>query len=350
MKNRVKAFTGPGTELKAERVGHFFRALAGREDSKKWCVSHKFSLEKATSESGSNQAGGFLAPIDFDNAIISVRDTVGAFRNCEVRQARSVSQIRPRRVGGLTANFVAEGATIPESSFQLDALEPSLKKLAILVRSSTELYEGPAPNLGEFVASEMGYALAATEDDCGFNGDGTSKYGGISGLGTKLVGTQSAIAAASTHKTFLTIDSTDIANLMSGVLSTAIPGAHWYVSALGFAQTLCRLAAVSGGLTATKNPDGTIDASYLGFPVSFSAKLPNVTTSLAGLPMLFFGNLKMSSVLVERNEAMIIATSLHRAMDADQVLIRATRREDIINHTVGDAANYGAVAMLTGTS
>lgn len=348
--SRVRAFTGPRAEERAARAGHFLKALSGHDTSKAWCIDHQVRLEKAATESGGNTAGSFLVPIELDNAIINVRDTVGAFRNCEVRPTRADNKVSPRRIGGLTANFVTEGATIPESSFQLDAVGSALKKLAILARGSTELFEDSAPDLAEFIASEVGYAFAATEDDCGFNGTGTSTYSGISGLGTKLVGLKSSVAAASGHNTFLTLDSTDIANLMGGVLATALPGARWYVSALGYAQTLCRLAAVSGGLTATQKADGTIDANFLGFPVSFSAKLPNVSTSLASLPMLFFGNLKMSSLIVEKKDATIIATSYERAMDTDQVLVRGVRREDIVNHTVGDASNFGAVAMLTGTS
>jgi HK97 family phage major capsid protein len=53
-----------------------------------------------------NSTGGFLAPEDFDAAIISVREQVGAFRQgAEVRPTRSDGQVRPRRVNGLTANF-----------------------------------------------------------------------------------------------------------------------------------------------------------------------------------------------------------------------------------------------------
>lgn len=345
--SKPRAFTGRDAEQRATRCGHWLKAHAGNQASQRWCRDH--AVTKAQGESF-NSIGGVLAPIDFDAAIIAVRDTVGAFRNAEVRQSRSDNKVRPRRIGGLTANFVAENAIIPESQFQLDAVEATLKKLAILARGSAELFEDSEPDLAEFIASEMGYALAAVEDDCGLNGDGTSTYSGISGLGTKLAGTKSSIAAASGHNTYLTIDSTDIANLMGGVLATGIPGARWYVSAIGYAQTLCRLAAVSGGLTATQRPDGTIDASFLGFPVSFSAKLPNVTTSLAGKPMLFFGDLKKSSVLVERNEQMLFMLSVERYVDSDQVAFRGTRREDIINHSCGDATNYAPIAMLVGTS
>ncbi len=349
-RSRVRAFTGTEAELKAERVGHWFKALVGQEASRVWCVKRGIGLTKATNES-SNVTGGFLAPLDFDAAIINVRETVGAFRQgAEVRPSRSDGQVRPRRTGGLTANFVSEGASIPESSFQLDAIGSNQKKLAILARASTELFEDSAPDLGEFLASEIGYAFAAKEDDCGFNGDGTSTFCGISGLATRLAGLKSSIAAASGHNTFLTLDNTDIANVMAGVLATAIPGAAWFTSATGYGQTICRLCAVSGGLTTAIRPDGTLAANYLGFPVIFSGKLPDVSTSLAGSAMLFFGNLAQAAVLVERQQQTIIAVSRERALDADQILIRGVQREDIINHTVGDASTRGPIAMLVGTS
>jgi HK97 family phage major capsid protein len=356
--NRVRAFTGPRAEERAERSGHWLKALAGDERARSWCVERGIGLVKATTESVGT-VGGFLAPEVFDGAVLTVRETVGAYRQrAEVRRSQSVSQIRPRRSGGATASFVAEGAQIPESSLTLDAIQPNLRKLAVLARMSSELLEDSAPDLAEFVASEIGYAFAAVEDDVGFNGDASSTYSGISGLSTKLTGTRSAIAAASTHNTFLTLDSTDVANLMSGVLATAIPSAAFYVSNLAYAQTLCRLAAVSGGLTATKRPDGTIDASYLGFPVIFSGKLPNTSSSLAGKPMLFFGDLSKTSTLVERQSQTVLAITHDRALDADQVLIRGTERIDVINHMGTPAANLSSgstgadlapVAMLVGT-
>jgi HK97 family phage major capsid protein len=349
-RSRVKAFVGPGAEERAEKVGHYLKAMAGNDASRKFCVDRGIGLTRATNESG-NTAGGFLAPQDFDTAIIAIREEAGAFRRgAETRPSSSDNQVRPRRVGGVTANFVREGASIPESQLQFDAIESALKKLGILCRGSSELFDDSAADLAEYLTTEFGYALALVEDDVGFNGDGTSTYSGITGLGTKLVGTKSAVAAASAHNTFLTIDTTDIANLMAGVLATAIPGAAWYTSATGYAQTICRLAAVDGGLVARQRADGTINANFLGFAVNFSGKLPDIPTTLAGKPMLYFGNLAMSSVIVERQQQTVIAISRDRALDADQVLVRGVRREDIINHDVGDANTRGPIAMLVGTT
>jgi|ERR1700688_1073427 hypothetical protein len=63
-----------------------------------------------------------------------------------------------------------------------------------------------------------------------------------------------------------------------------------------------------------------------------------------------FGNLAMSSVIVERQQQTVIAISRDRALDADQVLVRGVRREDIVNHAVGDANTRGPIAMLVGTT
>jgi hypothetical protein len=66
--------------------------------------------------------------------------------------------------------------------------------------------------------------------------------------------------------------------------------------------------------------------------------------------MLFFGNLAMSSLIVERQPQAVIAFSRDRYMDKDQILIRGIERCDIINHAVGSTSTLGAVAMLVGTT
>jgi len=85
----------------------------------------------------------------------------------------------------------------------------------------------------------------------------------------------------------------------------------------------------------------------MGFPVHFSARLPNVSTTLAGLPMLFFGDLAQSSLIVERRQT-IVAISRQRALENDQIQVRGTRRSDIINHSTGSATAAGPVAVLLG--
>ena len=63
--------------------------MAGQTKSREWCIENDIGLTKATGES-TNTVGGFLAPLDFDEAIISVRETMGAFRAGRRGQADAI--------------------------------------------------------------------------------------------------------------------------------------------------------------------------------------------------------------------------------------------------------------------
>jgi HK97 family phage major capsid protein len=222
-----------------------------------------------------------------------------------------------------------------------------MQKLGILVRCSSELFEDSASDLSAFLTSEFAYAFAAIEDDSGFFGDGSQAYRGIQGLAMRLAGNRSSVTAAAGHNTFSTVDTTDLSNLVSSVLASALPGAAWYCSSAAFGALFCRLGGTSGGLVATAGPGGLENASYLGFPIRFLSKLPDVSTTLAGLPMLFFGDLSMSSLLAERRK-LIVSLSRQHALDTDQILIRCTQRMMISNHDTGSATVKAPIAMLLG--
>src|SRR5450631_4751092 len=152
-RSRVKAFTGQGSEERAVREGQYLKSMAGIDASRKFCLDRGIGLIRATNEGGST-AGGFLAPQDFDAAMVAVREEQGAFRQgSETRPASSDSQVRPRRTGGVTANFVREGDAIPESQLQFDAVGTNQKKLAVLCRGSSELFEDSPADLAEFITT-----------------------------------------------------------------------------------------------------------------------------------------------------------------------------------------------------
>jgi hypothetical protein len=66
--------------------------------------------------------------------------------------------------------------------------------------------------------------------------------------------------------------------------------------------------------------------------------------------MLFFGDLRKSSMLVERQNQMTIAISRERLLDSDQLYIRGVTRQDIVHHSIGDSATRGPIAALIGTT
>jgi HK97 family phage major capsid protein len=215
---KLKAFKGPDAEENAYATGQFIKAaIFGDEQAKQWCRDSGVPITRAHSE-GVNSAGGVLVPNQMMDSIIDLREEFGVFRqNAQIVPMSSDTLDWPRRTGGLTAYFTAENAAVTESTAAWDNVNLVAKKLAVLTRMSTELSEDAVVSVADLLTSEIAYAMASKEDDCGFNGDGTSTYGGIRGITQILIdGSHGAgkVAAAATHDLFTEIDASDLTNMM----------------------------------------------------------------------------------------------------------------------------------------
>jgi HK97 family phage major capsid protein len=332
-------------------------SLLGDDWALDWCHNHDMRVTRAAGE-GVNSAGGFLVPMEIENSIIELRDSAGVFRaNASVRQMGSDIRYFPRRVGGLTAFFTAENAVISESNASWDSIGLSAKKLSVLTRASSELWEDEAVNLGEYFTEEIAYAFARKEDDCGFAGDGTSTYGGMVGIVPKINdGTHTAgvVSATATHHTYLTLDATDISNLMA-----TLPGRFWnnakfYMSGYAYAQSLGRLAQVAGlgvliGDTDASGVPITVP-NYAGIPVAVTPSMPGAAAGdMTSKIMMLFGDLRAASLLGSRR-GVTVQQSSQRYFDQDQMGIMASERFDISNHGLGDNTNAGPMVALIGTA
>jgi HK97 family phage major capsid protein len=348
MKRRAFPGAGPEIEARYQRAGQWLLAtIYGNEKATNWCKANGVAVTRAAGE-GIGQSGGFLVPHELANAILDLRDSYGAFR----RRARLVpmasdTAATPRRPGGTSAVFIGENTAATETSASVDVINLTAKKLGSLVRISSEVEEDALQDIVDFVANEIAVAFAAKEDDCAFNGDGTSTYGGMVGIGTIAADgnhSKAKVTATTGHNTFLTLDSTDLANLMSSVRAAAIPNAAWYCSQTCFAQTFCRLGGGTGYLPLAE-VDGIMTPHYLGFPVILTQKLPLISTTLTGKLMLAFGDMYLGGALGQRR-GVTLARSADRYLDQDQIAVLGTERFHAVVHDLGDNSNYGAIAAL----
>lgn len=351
MKRRAFPGSGPETEARYHRAGQWLlAAIYHNEKAVNWCKTNGVAITKAAGE-GIGSSGGFLVPSDLANAILDIRDSYGAFR----RRARIVPMASdtttvPRRPGGTGAFFIGENVsntTADETLANVDSINLTAKKIGSLIRISSEIEEDAIVDMVDFIANEIAFAFAVQEDDCAFNGDGTSKYGKMRGIGSIVLDgahAQAKVTAAVAHNTFLTLDSTDLANLLSAVRAAAIPNAAWYCSQTCFAQTFCRLAGGTGYLPMAE-ADGIMTPHYLGFPVILSQKLPLVSTTLTGKVMLAFGDMYLGGALGQRR-GITLARSADRYLDQDQIAVLGTERFHTVVHDLGDNTNAGALAAL----
>jgi HK97 family phage major capsid protein len=366
---KLTAFKGTleidGKEMDAEerayRSGMFILAslgkLSGEEKqqvARQWCIENGLGPFLKAQAEGVNTAGGFLVPTEFETAIIDLREEYGTFRReCRLVPMGSDAMTIPRRSSGVTAYWVGENSAITESQKGWDQVQLSAKKLAALSRMSTELAEDAVISIADDLAQEMGYAFAVAEDAAGWTGDGTSTYGGIRGLKTKLCGTigsgqlKGAMDAASGHDTFAEIDATDLSNLMGLLPKYAERNAKWYCSMPAWNVVFQRLMAAAGGTTLTELSGGKPNRSYLGYPVVLDQTLPTSTGDLSDLPMLYFGDLSLGARMGERR-GIRVKTSDDRYFEYDQIGIQATERVDVNVHDVGDTSTAGPIVALIG--
>lgn len=349
---RQRAFRGPDAEARYQRAGNWLMAtIYQNEKAAAWCKANGVLIAKAASE-GIGASGGFLVPRELSNAILSIRDSYGAFRRSAliVPMASDNTHIS-RYTGGAGAYFIGEGSSATETQASPDQIGLTAKKIGSLVKISSEVEEDAIVDVVDFVANEIGWAFAAQEDDCAFNGDGTSTYGKMRGIGTIVLDgnhNKAKVTAASGHNTYVGLDTTDLGNLMGAVRASAIPNAAWYCSQTCFAVTFCRLAGTAGGgYLETRTVNGVETPCYLGFPVILTQKLPQSTGSLSGKVMLAFGDMYAGGVLGQRR-GITLARSSDRYMDSDQIAVLATERFHTVLHDLGDNSNFGSIAALVG--
>jgi len=347
---RLRSFDRYGrqeAERMAYRSGMFALAtIFGDQRAAQWCTDN--GIEIRAQVEGINKKGGFLVPTEMEQAIIDNRDEFGVFRaNARVTPMGSDTLVVPVRNSGLTAYAVGENDEITESEKEWTNIELVARKWAVLTKYSSELSEDAVLAIADDIVQEMSYTFAVKEDDCGWNGDGTSAFHGIRGLVTKIddgTHTASVHDAPSNINLFSEVTATHIANWRAKLPKWARSNARFYCSSAFFSSVFERLMAAAGGNTIDSS-SGVVQERYLGTPVILDETLPSGTGDQAGNIVAFYGDLMRTARMGDRRGVTIMASD-HRYFELDQVALRGTERFDIVCHSLGDTTNAGGIIAL----
>lgn len=352
----LKNIKGENAAERAHRAGHFFLAtIMGNEKSATWCRENGLLVQRAASE-GVNSAGGYLVPEEMQSEIIILRNSYGlARRDLKVVPMGRDTITTPKLVSGLTMYFVGEGIAGTQSQAVFSNVRLTAKKGMVLTLLSSELDEDSVVSMGDFLTGEVAYAFALGEDNCLFAGDGTSTYGGITGLRKIFndgVGSLAgSVDAASGHDTMAEMDATDLAKAMGALPQYVFERGNpkWYCSQTMWGNVFERLIGASGGVTKDQASGRTI-REYNGFPVEITpAMLAPATpgTDTSDVAMILFGDLNMSASMGDRR-GMTISRSTEYKFAEDQIAIKGTERFDIVCHNTGDTTTAGSIIALMG--
>ena len=340
---RLRAFKSVD---EAYRFGRWAMACMGSKKSAQWCADHDVLVTKGHIE-GSNTAGGFLVPDEFENSLINLRDQYGVFRaNARIVPMSSDVKRMPRRTGTVTAFFVGEAAAGTQSQQAFDSVNLVAKKLMVLTKISSELNEDNVVALGDDLANEIAYGFAKKEDECGFDGDGTSTYGGIVGLKNAIGagGTQDTSPAVTT---LATLTLSDLRRVVGKLATWADgPNTKWFMKRSVWNNAFLRLAEGANGNMLGDIQEGPGSLQFMGYPVVLTEAY-TVSESDNGT-YAFFGDLSLAAYLGDRRSTTVeFSNAALNAFEQDELVVRGTERFDINVANVGDASVAGAMIKAT---
>lgn len=346
-KDSLAAFRGQ--EQVAYEAGMWARSVIwGDHRAMQWCHEHGIDT-RASGEAVFGQAG-VLVPDQMSQAIIDLREQYGLARQlCRIQPMASDTMIAPRRVAGVTAYWVGEATAPTESDKTWGSVNLVAKTLGALSKVSLELTEDAVIDVAADVAQEQAYAFAYAEDNAWLNGDGTSTYGGIRGIRTKIIDgnyTAGAVDGASGHDTFAEMDHDDLLSVIGALPQYAAANARWIISKRGKALIFDALAAAAGGNTIMsigERPRPT----YLGDPIEISQLMPTTTGDQSDTVMALYGDFRLGSIIGDRRG---FSVQVLRELYATtrQIGINAFERVDIVTHGLGDTTTAGPIVALVG--
>lgn len=298
-----------------------------------------------------NTAGGYTVPEILLSRMIELRNERGVFRaNAEVVPMGTDLVRIPRRTGGVTAFAIGETDSITASQASFDQVVLAPQKWGVLTRISSDLNEDAIIGIADFLTREIAFAFADKEDECGFNGDGTSTFAGCFGLTIKIIdGNHSAsvFQAGANDNTWGELVLADYESTIALLPDYATAASKWYISQTGYYLSMAPILNAGGGNTIDVLERGVSRRMFLGFPVVFTDVLlkGTSTTNHASKVACALGDLRLGAKLGDRR-GMTLKQDASRYLEFDQIAIQATTRFDINVHELGDTSTAGALVAL----
>lgn len=325
-------------------AGRFIQAtMKGSETAKQDLAD--LGVEYKTHVESIDSVGGILVPQEVSAYIIDLKEQYGAFRrNVRVENMTSDTKLVYRMGDDITAYWGAETGTLSPSDMTFNGVNLNAKKLYAMAVVSDELNADASIDLGARFAVSVARQFAKKEDEAGFNGDGTSTYGGITGVRTALTnldGTVANIAGlqVGSGNLYSEIVLADFIATKGKLPGYARANARWYFNKAAFAATAESLTLAAGGVLASEIINGYTLDRFLGFPVELVDVMPGVEANSQVFAL--FGDLSLAATMGDR-QAVGIRADLSAGFTTDTIYIKATERVDIVVHDVGNASGTAA--------
>jgi len=330
----------------------------GNESAKRWCIDHGVEARSGIMGEAVNANGGFAVPEVFANAIIRNVESYGVAPSV-MQNANMTSDtlLFPKRLTGVTANWVGENVEIATSNPTGTQVQLVAKKLAVGTRVSNELLSDSVISIADWLVQEFSLELAKRIDEAAFNGTGTSAFGGIHGIVPKInvAGNKSVVSARGGNTAVDTFDIGDFSKALAALPRYALQsgGSAWYMSPAVYHAAVERLqlstgtgasSAASGGNTRNDLAAGALPR-FMGLPVVQVLVMDSTVGVDADKVKVLVGDAALAGIYGVRQQVSIRNT-VDRYVEFDQTAWYATLRVDANWHSTGDAVEAGPMVAL----
>ena len=198
----------------------------------------------------------------------------------------------------ITVYWVDQGAAISSSQVVLGREDLTLEKLGVIVTMTSELLEDTEIDFVSFIGSRVAEGFAKAEDEAFFKGDGTSTYGGFTGL----LNATDVNEVVLTGTTFASLTAEDLLDMVDDTPAGALANAKFY-----YHRTIksiirkLREDAVSAGDGAGafiyQPPSVSGPATLWGYPEVLVEAMPKASDTAADTSFVLFGDLRKACIL-----------------------------------------------------
>lgn len=289
-----------------------------------------------TATAGNAGTMGFLVPQGFDATITDLAERYGIFAQLGmyINMAGMKDVSLPRLDTGATGYWFAEGAAVTASNMTGGQINLSIKGLGALTKYSRLLEETSAVPLVPLIAQKFAEVIAYKKDTAFLVGDGTSTYGGIVGLTTKLL---AAFTSTTTTSVGVVIGAGNLyseltlANFVetkNKLRTRFLNRAKWLMHRDAYAAAE-KLVYAAGGTLTGDIINGISQQKFLGYPVVVSDLMPSEANSALGI---LFGDFESAAYFGSQG-GLQIETATQNDVDWTQNLI-ATKGIEMLDYNV----------------
>ena len=291
----------------AYTAGMYLAALGG---------DHKAKEFMAAQSGGTDNKGGYAVPSVLSNQLINLVEEYGVARQyCQRIVMSSDNWSVPKVTSQASISYPSEGAAISDSDVTFSQISLSAKKMASLVKMSTEISEDAVISMVDTITQSLALSLATAEDDNLFNGVSSA----INANGIAGDSSVDDTNVASLALTDITACATGIGNPVRGAQNA------FFVSPTVYHGAIRDLVNAAGGNTIA-DLEGGQRPLLMGYPVVLTNILPSAPAS--GELVAVFGDLRLGCYFGDRRAVNFkVLSELFAA--SDQVAIQCTSRIDI---------------------